>query len=256
MGLIYQLGKREAKRDARNIGLKAILPKKALPSPPFEYDVDFNNQDIWPLPMPVFANDKWGCCVIAGRANFTLRMERLEQGVPLPITDEDVLREYWKEQGDPNGTEKPDNGLYVLDSIKRWRSEGWMAAGNLYNIYAFAEIDHHNPYEVIQAIYLLNGLMVGASLPQSCIDQLDRKEIWTVLPDDGGCVGGHLMYVMAYTRTGPVFLTWGQRQVATWEWFMKYVDEAYGVVDDRNKFMDESTLDVERLDSILKEITA
>lgn len=251
-----KLGKLEAKRDERNIKFRAFLPKK-LEAPPPEYDVDMNNEGVFPIPVPMFANDQWGCCVIAGRAHFTLRLEKLEQGVVIPITDDDVLREYWREQGDPSGKRRLDNGLYVLDSLKSWRAEGWKAAGRQYNIYAFAQIDQNKILEVMHGIHLLNGLMVGATLPQSALDQLNNKEIWYTTDNDGGIVGGHLMYVVGYTRTGPKFITWGQRQVATWEWFVRYVDEVYGIVDDKDKFLGKnSPLEIDILNSILKEITA
>lgn len=249
---MYRLGKKPARIDPRNLRFRALLPKK-LPEPPPEYDVDFDNEDIWPLPLPMFGNDKYGCCVIAGRANQTLRFERIEQSSAIPITDDDVLREYWLE-GDPTGKTKPDEGLYILDSLKCWRN-GWQAAGRSYNIYAFAQINKAKQREIQLAIWLLSGLQSGVLLRQSDMDQLDRKEIWSLTKAPGGVVGGHCMFVIGYTRTGPVFLTWGQRMAATWDWFLSRCDEIYGVVDDRNKFGD-STLDVEKLDEFLRAVTA
>lgn len=251
-----KLGKLPAKQDERNIKFRALLPRK-LPTPPPEYDVDFNSDVIWPLPLPQFANDKWGCCVIAGRANMTLRFEKIEQGLALPITDQDILREYWMEQGDPEGKENPDNGLYVLESLKTWRSQGWLAAGQRYDIYAFAEINPLKHNETMLADFLLGGCMTGVLLPLTAQDQIEKKQIWTVGTGPKALRsswGGHCMYRIGYTRTGPVFLTWGQRQQATWEWWNRYVDECYGVVDNRNKFLSDSPVDVEKLDGYLKQL--
>lgn len=199
---MYCLGKKPARIDPRNLKFRALLPRK-LPEPPFQYDVDFDNEDIWPLPLPVFANDRYGCCVIAGRANQTLRFERVEQGLALPISDDDVLHEYWLE-GDPTGKTKPDEGLYILDSLKAWR-QGWQAAGRSYNIYAFAEISKTKQREIQLAIWLLSGLQAGVLLHQSDMDQLERKEIWNLTSTPGEVVGGHLMFTVGYTLTGPVF---------------------------------------------------
>lgn len=253
-----RLGKLPAKYDPKNIKFRAILPRK-LPPAPAEWDVDFNRQDIWPLPLPTFSNLSWGDCVITGRANQTLRFEKYEQGLPLPISDDDVLREYWKEQGDPTGTKKPDEGLYILDSLKCWRS-GWQAAGQEYNIYAFAQINQEKINEVRLGVYLLTGLMTGVNLPLTAQTQLDSKQIWTVETGPNarpGTWGGHCMYLLGYTATGPVFLTWGQRQVATWDWWLKYTDECYGVVDNKDKFLgDKSPVDTDALDAILKQVTS
>lgn len=252
--MTFKLGKREPKIDRRNMMLRSFLPVE-LPKPPAQYDVDIDNQDIWPLPLPLFANDRWGCCVISGRANQTLRFERIEQGVAVPISDNDVLSEYWVEQGDPTGQERPDNGLYVLDSLKQWRSPGWMAGGHRFNIYAFAQVDFRDHDEVKHAIYLLSGLGVGVTLPKKALDQINAKEIWMVEDGPDRIAGGHYMWVIAYTRTGPVFLTWGQRQQCTWEWWDRYVDECYAIIDDKDKFLPDSPLDVEKLQAILQAIT-
>ncbi len=249
-----KLGKLPAQRDRRNIKLLSLLPGGGLPVPPPEYDVDFDNPAIWPLPLPMFANDQWGCCVIAGRAHFTLRMEKLEQGIDLGITDDDVLREYWKEQGD-DGSAKPDEGLSVLASIKSWRTDGWIAAGRKYNIHAFAEVDRHKMAQVKAGIWLLNGLMVGVNLYQDDLDAIGQKRAWD-LNYRGDLAGGHLMYVIGYTRHGITFMTWGQRQFATWGWFLDRADEVYAVVDSPNRFMTDSPLDLPVLERLLKEVSS
>lgn len=251
---MLKLGKLPPKLDPRTLMLRRILAKE-LPPPPLEYDVDFDNPQIWPLPLPMFANDQWGDCVIAARANMTLRLEKLEQEQDILISDNDVLSEYWREQGDPTGARKPDNGLYVLDSIKSWRSDGWMAAGQKYNIYAFAAINKDHRTDIMQAVHLLNGAIAGVELYQGDIDAINNKQVWSMDYPKGELAGGHCMYKIGYTRSGGVFLTWGQRQVATWAWVLDRLDEIYGIVDDRDKFLANSSLDIEKLDAILEEIT-
>jgi hypothetical protein len=177
----------------------------------------------------------------------------LEQGIALDITDDEVLRQYWKEGGGDETT-KPDNGLYILDSLKSWRSDGWLAGGQHYNIHAFAELDHRKLLEVQHSVFLLSGLIAGVALPEVALTQLDNKEIWTVAEGPDRLAGGHCMWVIGYTRTGPVFLTWGQRQVCTWEWWARYCDECYAVVDDVNKFTSNSLLDVPKLERYLQAI--
>src|SRR6266545_1991492 len=91
---IFKLGKAPAKRDARNLMFAAIL--KAPVALPKEYDFDLKHPGI---PTPMFANDDYGDCVIAGRAHQTLRFELIEQGSVMMIPDAQVLKEYFKETG-------------------------------------------------------------------------------------------------------------------------------------------------------------
>ena len=102
---IFKLGKKPAKRDRRNLPLTSILrePVKV----PDEYDFDTSHAGV---PTPVFANDRLGDCVIAGRAHQTLRFELVEQQKVIRITDGEVVREYLLETGGA------DSGLIVLDS--------------------------------------------------------------------------------------------------------------------------------------------
>src|SRR3954464_2591636 len=123
---IFKLGKAKARRDPRNLKLKTIL--RAPVKVPKEYDFDTAHKGV---PTPVFANDRFGDCVIAGRAHQTLRFELIEQKKVIGITDGEVVREYLLETGGK------DSGLIVLDSLSRWRTRGWIAAGSRYFITAF-----------------------------------------------------------------------------------------------------------------------
>src|SRR5262249_5758863 len=127
---VFKLGKSDAKRDDRNLMLAAVL-RKARPALPKSYDFDTNHPGI---PTPMFANDEYGDCVIAGRAHQTLRFELIEQGSLLMIPTSAVVKEYKKETGGA------DTGLVVLDSIKLWRKRGWQVGTHTYKIKAFAEV--------------------------------------------------------------------------------------------------------------------
>ena len=250
------LGKRPAKFDSRNIRFSDILrvPLKKLPPIPDEYSIDVHLPNVMPTPM--FANDQWGCCVIAARAHQTLRLEDFEQLAILDITDDDVLREYWDEQPALckcfNPT--PDKGLVLLDSLKSWRNDGWQAASKLYNIYAFAEIDALESSEVRAAIYLLMGAQCGILVPQSALDQFKAGQVWEVVPGSP-IKGGHGIALVAYSSLGPCCVTWGKLQWMTWNFFETYCDEVYGIVDNRDEFLADSPVDVEKLDALLREIT-
>jgi len=225
---VFKLGKSPAKRDRRNLMLATIL--KALPPIPKEYDFDLRHAGI---PTPMFANDTYGDCVIAGRAHQTLRFELIEQRAEIKIRDRDVLRGYLRETGGV------DSGLVVLDSLKAWRKVGWRAAKHPYRIVAFAEIHRSDHGEVTAAIYLLSGAGVGLALPRSAQPQIQIGKVWDVVSGSNGkpnSWGGHYVYCCGYTKSGPVCVTWGRKQQMTWAFFERYADEAYAIVDDVDKW--------------------
>lgn len=255
---MYKLGKKPAKFDARNLKLRTIL--KALPPIPESWDVDLACDK--PVPTPMFANDRWGDCVIAGRAHQTLRFEEFEQDCILPITEDDVLRQYWQEGQRGCALARwllprPDNGLVLLDSLRKWRRDGWEVAGKQYNVYAFAQVERVVYPDVRAAIYLLRGLNCGIMLPKSAQGQFAEDKPWSVVAGPDGTVGswgGHCVYVGAYSPEGLTCVTWGKKQLMTWEFWDRYCDEAYAIVDNRNRFTENSPVDVELLDGYLSQL--
>jgi hypothetical protein len=240
---LFKLGKAPAKADARNLKFAAIL--KAPPKLPAEFDFDLKHTGI---PLPMFANDTFGCCVISGRAHQTLRFEDIEQGAVLTISDDEVTNEYFKETGGA------DNGLVVLDSLKLWRSDGWTAATQLLNVKAFAQINQKNHAEIKKAIFLDVGVGLGLSLPKSAQNQIQTGKPWDVVTgptSKPNSWGGHYVLCPGYTKQGPVCVTWGQKQQITWAFVDKYCDEAYAIFDAVKTAKLRAALNIKKLDSFL-----
>jgi hypothetical protein len=240
---LFKLGKAPAKADVRNLKLAAIL--KAPPKLPKEFDFDLKHTGI---PLPMFANDEFGCCVIAGRAHQTLRFEDLEQGSVITITDDDVTKEYFDETGGA------DEGLVVLESLKLWRSNGWNAAQQVLKIKAFAQIDQTNHTEFKKAIFLDVGVGIGLSLPKSAQQQIQAGKPWDVVTGPSSkpnSWGGHYVFCPGYTKQGPVCVTWGQKQQMTWAFIDKYCDEAYAIFDDINTAKLKAAINTTKLESFL-----
>lgn len=253
-----RLGKLPATTDKRTLELPDIFKYRELPPVPDVFDVD--RALGLAIPTPMFANNNWGDCVIASRAHLTLRFEGFEQKRVLKISESEVLNEYWKEQ-QPCALKRvlsdlPDNGLNELESLKAWR-RGWKAGGKSYSIYAFAGINWRAHLQIMASIYLLGGAMVGVALPVSAQRQTGQDLIWDI--DDSsdgepGSWGLHAVTLKAYNQTGPVGVTWGALQQMSWAFIDRYFDEAYGVVDNRNRFTRNSPVDVARLDAYLHEL--
>ena len=249
MYMNYKLGRKPKRIDKRTLKLGQFLVDKNLPPLPMTFDVDSQFTNM--VDKNMYGNDTLGDCVIAGRAHMTLRMEDFQQQILIPITTQDVETEYFKETGGG------DTGLDMLTSLNEWRQSGWSAAGHNYTIYAFAELELDKHSELMYSIYLLDGAYTGFNVPQSAMDQFDNGQIWDVVPDDGGIVGGHCVYIVAYNSIGPICVTWGQRQPMTWAFWDKYFDEAYGLIDNLDSWVNPATdpLNISALTTDLDEIT-
>jgi hypothetical protein len=244
-----KLGARPPKFDARTIRLKAFLKPSLLPPLPDAYDVDAALG--MPIPDYMDGNADHGCCVISARAKQTRRFEAFEQGIVPAITDKEILDQYFLETGGP------DAGLVVLDSLKRWRKEGWMIGGKCHKIYAFARADWRDHTECKYAVYLFNGMQVTLGLPLSA----QHEDVWETTTGPGsefGSWGFHQVYVPRWLAndTGPIVsLTWNRYQQMTWSWWDKYTAEAQIIIDDRDNWKPDSPVDVEKLAQLLIDVT-
>jgi hypothetical protein len=203
----------------------------------------------------------------------TLRFELFEQGQVLNILDKNVTDEYFSESGGK------DSGLYLLDSLKCWRDNGWRIGQsqvirlhgcwrklfpptnlNSYYIYAFGAIEPRHHEDVKATCYLLNGVYVGVALPNTAKNQV----IWAAEGDPEKDAdskrfswGGHCVYITAYDAEGLTCVTWGSKKRMTWQFFDTYTFDCFGIIDARDKWLgDASPVDIEKLDKYLDDITA
>lgn len=243
----FRLGKAPAKRDPRNLQLRALLKK--VVKLPTEYDFDLKHAAV---PTPVFGNNDWGCCVIAGRAHQTLRFELVEQKKLIRITEKEVVDEYLDQSGGDDG------GLITLDSLRVWRKQGWTAAKKRYQIRAFSEVDRRRLTEVKTAIFLNLGVGIGLRLPSSAERELTAGKPWMATTGPGSKAnswGGHYVYVSGYTKLGPTCVTWGSKQRMSWAFFSAYCDEAYAIIDDLNTAQKRALIDEKKLTAFLSTVS-
>lgn len=243
---LFKLGKQPPRIDERTISLRSIM--RAAIKVPAEYSVDVAHPGAR---LRMFANDEYGCCVISGRANQTQRFELVETGNVPKILDSQVIAEYLRESGGI------DSGLIMLNSLNAWRNRGWRVSGKTYRIEAFASIDPASKPELRQTVYANLGCQLGVALPATAADEIANGKPWATTTGKGstpGSWGGHCVYVVGYTTTGPVCLTWGQRQLMTWRFYHRYVDEAYAVIDALNTTRKRRLLDAGRLRQLLARV--
>lgn len=234
------LGKKPAKHDDRNLLMKSILKPTPVAIPTC-YSFDNKHRNI---PTPMFGNDRYGDCVIAGRAHQTLRFEHIEQNTILKITDQDVITEWRKENGNT------EDGLCVLDSLTLWRNEGWDIGGKNYKIKAFAQNNPLDKNEIKSTIFSNIGIGLGLSMPDSWEREFNTGKPWkdtTQLPNP---YNGHYVYVIGYDKTGLTCITWAKRQKMSWSFFTKYTDEAYAIMD----ATDIKKVDVDAVNAFLENL--
>jgi hypothetical protein len=219
----FAFGKAPAEDDPSVPHFSTFL-KATAPSPPPQFDVDGAHA----VPLQRFCNPPLADCVIACRANHTLRFKLIEHDRIIPITDQDVVNEYYLETGNTN------KDIVVLKSLRAWRTRGWQAAGSMFRIKAFAKVSRRNFGHLRASIFANVGVELGLLLPAVAWTQATHGQPWTVESGPGSAVdrrNGHCVYVSGYTPIGPVCITWGQKQQMTWDYVAKYSDEAYAVFD-------------------------
>lgn len=246
-----KLGKRKYKHDEKTIMLGTVLDE--LAPVPSVYDFDKNRA---PFPTDVWGNDRYGDCVMAGRTNHLLRLERVETRRTPRITAKEVIDKYFELSGGQ------DSGLVVLDALVDWRNNGWeipTAAGiRHYFIDAFGELEVANRKQIRQSIYYLHGAQFGIELPISAQEQT-RQGYWDVAtgPDsEPGSWGGHLVAGFKYDFENVYVKSWGKEIKVSNAFIEKYCDEVWAVVDKLDPWKKNDILDVAKLREILKDIGA
>lgn len=231
MPSLRKLGKQPPQIDARTLRIERYFTS-ALPAPPSRVDWSRGFNFDWkmmlngPSSNPI-APDGIGDCTEAKKGH-AVQIWTLCNGRMVTVPDSVVLAAYEADSGYVPGDPSTDNGEKMLTNLKAWRKNGFGG----HALSAFAAIDYSNFASVVQSIYLFGLVDIGLQVPQSAMDQNLAGKIWDVVPNDGGILGGHNVIVPMFDATSHTLtcITWGMRQLMTWAFFAKYVDEAYALL--------------------------
>lgn len=212
-----KLGRKAVKHDSRTLMLARYLGD-ALAPPPLSID--------WTKGIASWGallNNTLGDCTIAGVGHAVQVWTANTDGEAV-ITDEDALSYY--EKWDGYNPEQPgtDNGGVELDVLTAWKRDGF--AGHA--LTAFAAVSPRNVEAVKQAIALFGGCYIGMDVPNYIM--AGAPQVWSVEHVDTGIAGGHCVYVVGYDAATVTFISWGLVYRMTWEYWAKYVDEAYALL--------------------------
>lgn len=232
--MIKLLGKLPAKSDEKALMFANYLPKKQVTLPAAT--------NFWtkraPFPKRMFGNDKLGDCTRASQAIAAMRMERIEQGKTIDISDEEVIRVYLEMTKKLYGG--GDTGGYEEDALNEWRRPDTTlrdTKGNPLTIDAFTRINQANITEVKTAIAtsLSHGIKICFNLPEAFRNE---NKVWDIpasqmpigayLP---GSLGGHSTFAVDYDAFGIILPTWDIQVKVSWRAVAIYSDEAHTIID-------------------------
>jgi len=218
------LGKKAPRIDTRT--LKLAKYTASLPDPPT--DCYFTSKvKNW---QGALLNNTLGDCVPAASGHMIMQWTAYAS-TEATVTNTEILAAYEAIGGYVPGDPSTDNGCDMLTALNYWRKSG--IAGH--KIAAFASLDYDNTKAVKQTVELFANVYLGLALPLTAQDQVNAGEDWTV--DDSnpfnaepGSWGGHCVPIVGYNASTLVCLTWGALQTMTWDWMLRYADEAYAVL--------------------------
>ncbi len=215
------LGKLPAREDPRRMMLSRYSAGASLPPPPADCDRTFGHK-IWGM----LGNERTRCCAYCAVAHHGSAWSLGTVGKPLLISAEQVIAAYAHGTGYDPVTGAHDNGSYLINVLEEWRTQGF----GTNRIAAHAAVDLRDPTNTKEAIYYYGGACCGVQLPQTAMQQTEANLAWTV-PYFSSILGGHAITILSYNATHLWCVTWGAVQAMTWEFYLKYADEAYAIVN-------------------------
>ena len=216
-----KLGRKAIKTDSRTLRLSKYFTA-ALPPPPKAVGWAHGIRQYGML-----GNDVLGDCTCAA-VGHAVQILTANASVEAPVTDAEVLGIYENWCGYNPADPSTDQGGICLDVLNDWRQQGF--AGH--PLLAYATALPANQIHIQQAITLFGGVYIGFNLPQYALPGDGTiPPVWDVDPNaDNTIIGGHCVFVCAYSPYALTCVTWGQLQPMTWGFWNKYVDEAYALI--------------------------
>lgn len=202
-----RLGKKPAKRDTRNLQFASyVLP--TLPAPPSSIDHSSKVSD-WGM----MGNSDYGDCVMAALGHDVLQWTTYATK-PFRPTDTQIIAAYLALS--PN-----DDGLDMLSTLKWMKNTG--LAGH--KIGAFVELDAKNRDEIKLAVQIFGNAFIGVALSNT-----NTFGPWIDVIGPPNPNNGHCITYTSYDGVGPLPVTWGDEEPASWSWHDAYCEEAYAIL--------------------------
>jgi hypothetical protein len=180
-----------------------------------------------------------GCCTIADPSHVE-RMNAKDSGRPaVSVSGKTTIDQYIALSAQDGAAYDPvsgnnDNGLEIRHVLNYRQNPGFADdAGNLYKIGTYMGIEIANSQHLREAVWLFPGVSIGITVTQSMMDQIDSGKMWSVVPGMmDSQLGGHDVPLVGHPWGGLwTVITWGQRQVMSYNLLSKVCDEAWAYID-------------------------
>ena len=155
----------------------------------------------------MYLNDRYGCCVVAGRAHgFGVWTGNDTPNVAL-ATDQEILSQYqqWCGPG--------DRGCNISSVLNILKTRGMLMNGVLHKLEGYVAADWTNPLQAKTVLYLSGAACIGFDLPQAWTS----SAVWDVTTSR--TVGGHDVTPIDYDEKGVYVSSWGRIYLMTWAAF-------------------------------------
>jgi hypothetical protein len=227
----HKLGRRRRTYDPRVPHMSAVLAGLCLSPPPASCD--------WTRGMPdnlgTMLNDTLGDCTCAAVYHAIQVWSFNAVGTIDTEPDDDVEQLYILACGyDPAAGGEGPGGVEqnVLGYLLNTGAPTGPAGRSRHKIAGFVEIDPRNTGDVKRAINDCGIVYIGFNVPQNILPQGGvPPAVWDVDPSNPPSVGGHAVVLPGYDANGVKVISWGHYYTMTWDFFARYVDEAYAIAD-------------------------
>jgi hypothetical protein len=221
-----KLGKKPARLGAYKLHLADYLDPLVLPQVP----VNFGHENLI-ADYQVLANDSVGDCVIAGALHETM-IWGAESGRTVRVSDSCAIENYAAATGydpaqvQPDGSNPTDQGADV-QAVAQWRIRPGIhdAGGVVHTIAGYAFVNPRSVTDIRTAAWLFGAVGIGFDLPASAMTQFDEGLPWTTVPGSPS-LGGHYVPLVGWWSGYGVGITWGRKQLITFEFIATHADEA------------------------------
>jgi hypothetical protein len=178
----------------------------------------------------MFGNDNIGDCVEAACANAVLQWSTIN-GHPHVIEMLYVESLYEKLSGYIQGNKKLDVGTDMIETLEYWKGVGWNIGEferNKLDTYSILELTSRE--NIKRAIYYCGGVFCGVFVPG---EYINCKESWTLERKLKSTKkdSSHAIYIVGYDKHYLTFVSHGNTALMTWEFFEKYANQAYAILN-------------------------
>ncbi len=225
--MVYKLG-----RNARSFNtsvklLQNVIP--TLPTPPKEVDWSHGINNFG-----MMLNDRLGCCTCAAvyHAKQIWTANTLTEQTE---SDNQVLSLYEQACGYNPSNPSTDQGGNEQSVLTYLMNQGIpLDDGTRDKIIGFMEVNPSNLDDVKVTINEFGVAYIGFNVPKSLFANGAPASIWEVSKDltlANSFDGGHAVVLVGYDDIGPTCISWGSKYKMTWEFFSRYTEEVYAIID-------------------------